>query len=184
MVGAQPPGLAALARLVRTMSHHVAFAPDAQSSPQSQTPHHNTRIKRQLTGLNLEGADTEIEADVNGAGATVLDVGQVSNPLARSPEVRDSQGNLRKSILKIDHSRPVVSPRTPLTRNLSFVDQAQGGPLKEVRLYEKPPKLTRPVGQVSGYQQQQQEQDENSNLAMGLFAAAIVVVIIIIVASN
>ena len=61
---------------------------------------------------------------------------------------------LRNSILKPGLG-PVVSPRTPMTRTLSFSDQV-GKPLKDVRLYERD---LNPHQQMRALHQQQQEEE-------------------------
>ena len=169
---------------------------DDQSGEVGFTPHHNTRIKRQLTGLSLgvdvpqgdEGEDFDMESDgpeiceADGTAAAY----DTFNPLSDSDNSggkRLPPSNLRTSILKVDYSKPVVSPRTPLTRSLSFADQAGSGPLKEVRLYEKPPKVPR-LMTAPAFEQQQNDFHDDNKFAIVAFIVAMVLLFIVIMSRD
>lgn len=162
----------------------MQFAADVASGD-GATPHENTRIKRQLTGLHLTEEDVARAARDAGVGESGLGMQSssmrgapqsTSNPMAAARTSSSSSpdaGVLRKSILKAGEG-PVVSPRTALTRSLSFVDQAQpGAQLKEVRLYEKPPKAPRYPGLHMMAAEEVQEQPPNK-LGMIVIVVALV----------
>ena len=79
---------------------------------------------------------------------------------------------MRSSILKPGVG-PVVSPRTPLTRGLSFSDQ-QGKPLKEIRLYER----DLPQGAAARRAQHQMAQDDgvHGKVVVVIIAALFVII--------
>ena len=134
-----------------------------------------------------------INAEDSGAAKPTLEpaegggLAQTANPLELVVAEEDTSPNtaerierenaaLRMSILKAGEG-PVVSPRNPMTRNLSFVDQAADpSPLKEVRLYERDPKPGQPGRPGSLLGPEQQEEEDESGKAI-LIAFGIVVLI-------
>jgi hypothetical protein len=84
---------------------------------------------------------------------------------------------LRSSILKPGEG-PVVSPRNPLTRNLSFVDQTPDAkPLKEVRLYERDPRPGQP-GRPGSLLGPPEEEEEEETVKPIMIAFGVVVLLV------
>ena len=86
---------------------------------------------------------------------------------------------MRSSILKPGVG-PVVSPRTPLTRGLSFSDQ-QGKPLKEIRLYEKD--LQQGAAALRVQYQDAQDDGMQGKVVVVIIAACIILFIVLFATS-
>ena len=132
-----------------------------------------------------------INSEDSGAAQPTLEpaegggLAQTANPLELVVAEEDTSPNterierenaaLRMSILKAGEG-PVVSPRNPMTRNLSFVDQAADpSPLKEVRLYERDPKPGQPGRPGSLLGPEQEEEDESGKAILIAFGIVVLI---------